>query len=799
MFREAARTAQGAINAGGTVTPAGPSVSFSAPPSQITLDANNETVVVIELRASNLTEGSCAVEWVLEGTGIENLATAQALAGTETFEVSSPLQNFSITFKNISPTADNTILRIQLRNPVNCDLIGSGGVNILIRPPADTAITVNPDNFIVVRNTTGNILNVLANDSPTAGLVIASKTDPSAGSLRIAGDQLSLIYDAPNAVHASLAARYRARLLSSTAEAEAAIAIEVEDLFAVTGTIEFNCNTNETVTLRILDFVTPAGRVVIANSPAPSFSAGSGSVNAGNSLSFNAPSSAQTVTGSCTVRHTRTGATLLVNFSVDVDAASTADELPAADRIIYVDNAAELRSVFAATSGQFETGIVVDGPNRNAPLRPGDHVIQNSGTAANPVTMGGTFNFNKSGTAPTNANRVGKPIVVRCTNLYGMKFTGEVNLTGINVILYKADLSSETLRVVVSGAHSMLFRCRCRDMMSQFTTDKDKGGDIMVSLRGNYPRLWYCEFTNWEGRAVSNVSVGSGAVRYPHLYRCYWHDNVVPPTWTKGNGREAIQFGQTQGNGTPVRTYIRAMMEYCVLKDLYNPDADHDESESPSNKSSGNVIRYNSYYNCRIALTIRFGLDCEIHANYFDATSKGIIIYGDDHKVYGNYIENGIGSIRVFSGTQTMDLETPQIHPNGPTNPDSGNITAFTPWGGKAEPDKADEPVARNCHLAGNRGTLHVGEMPREYARLRVIGCIIEQHTGTINTERTYTTWGGRAHSAQGSSWPNGHREYGTEYNATAVVTIPTYDPLDPDEVGPRAPWVAPTPYPVSL
>jgi hypothetical protein len=108
--------------------------------------------------------------------------------------------------------------------------------------------------------------------------------------------------------------------------------------------------------------------------------------------------------------------------------------------------------------------------------------------------------------------------------------------------------------------------------------------------------------------------------------------------------------------------------------------------------------------------------------------------------------------------------------------------------------------VARGAFLSGNSGTLLIGEMPREYARLRCSGTIVEQHTGTILTERSYTNWGGRAHTAKGSAFASdGHREYGTVYRASATVTLPTPTPLNDTEVGPSAPWVAPSPWPATL
>lgn len=804
MFIEAGRVAKGAFNAGpGSFLPATPVVSFSGLVPQIVLNADTSSSLTVNGLISNLIIGTASVQWTLDGSAVEHLSPGQPLTGTLNFTPSSPIQPINISFAPTSPTELSKILHVQFSNPIGCQLFANGSANILVKPPVGSGgpqLIVNDDTAIVVKNSTGNVINVLANDSPSIGVIIDSIAAPAQGSLRISNDQRSLIYDAPGSLFTNILANYTATLLSTGARLTGILRITVEDVFAATGGIQFEANTNTTIILNLLTFITPAGQVEILSSPAPTISSGSINViSSGGALQLLTPSSGGTLNGTARVRHKRTLQTLDVNFTVLVSQIIIADELPQPDRVITVDTLAEFNSVVDAASGQFGTGIDVQGSDRNAPLRAGDLLLVDA-PSATPITVTGTVNLSRSGTTPTNANRRGKPIIIAARNLFGLRFTGTVNITGTNVWLYKADLVATGIRATVSN-HSMFFRCRMRG--GRTPVGKDGGGDIFLSIRGNYPKLWYCEFTDFEGRAVSSVSVGGDAVRYPHIYRCHFHDNATPPPTSDGNARECIQFGQTQGNGTPVRTEIKGLVEECLFQDLYLPDADHDESEPISNKSSGNKYLRNTYKNVRGWLTLRFANDCEAIANYFDASAKGIICYGDNNKLIGNFIEAGIGNYRIFAGTQTMDLvdastgkqEPP--HPNGPTAPNAGNTYGYTPWGGKALPDKADEPVARNPFISGNTGPLNLGEMPRTHAILRVIGAIIEQHTGTIKTERDYTaTWGGRAHSVQGST---DYREWGAIYRAAATVPIPSYQILSASDVGPNGTWVPPANYPTSL
>jgi hypothetical protein len=466
---------------------------------------------------------------------------------------------------------------------------------------------------------------------------------------------------------------------------------------------------------------------------------------------------------------------------------TTASELPASW---------PARTVWASQAGS-GTGSGANASNRKtlasalADAAPGDYIR----LAAGNYSGGYTLAANKTGTAAL-------PIVVGVDGAVGggtcdlssigaARFLGGFSLLGPHGYLWgtfhDGQLATSVGGIRLAGTRSRMQRVR----IARWRTTATAGAGVnFVDMNGpgNSQGIYFCAADDYDGVPFLCDNQGTGRGDRIHFFRTYFHDNVPEAAGSAGNARESIGLGRTQVGSTPagqrVNNVVGAAVVECLFRNLYNPGPSFDESEEISNKSSGNKFIRLSFDNCAKFLTIRFGNDCEV-IGCRRSGGGGIIVYGDRHRLISN-----VSRIRVFSGTQTMDTGTSQVHPNGPTAPDAGNTNAYTPWGGKAEPDKADEPVARSPFLSGNNGTLDLGEMPRSHAILRVTGAIIEQHTGTINTERTYTNWGGRAHSAQGS---NAHREYGSVYRANATVALPgTPALLTPAQVGPTAPWLTP-------
>lgn len=100
------------------------------------------------------------------------------------------------------------------------------------------------------------------------------------------------------------------------------------------------------------------------------------------------------------------------------------------------------------------------------------------------------------------------------------------------------------------------------------------------------------------------------------------------------NGYETIRIG----------TNTRSMQDSAAIVEsnyFYRCDG---EIEIISNKSGGNIYRYNTFEHCEGQLTLRHGNDCVVEGNFFlgnnNSKSSGVRIIGEDHVVVNNYFEN---------------------------------------------------------------------------------------------------------------------------------------------------------------
>ncbi|NEW08273.1 lyase [Paenibacillus sp. SYP-B3998] len=111
----------------------------------------------------------------------------------------------------------------------------------------------------------------------------------------------------------------------------------------------------------------------------------------------------------------------------------------------------------------------------------------------------------------------------------------------------------------------------------------------------------------------------------------YFHD--VGP-WV-ANGKETIRLGLSGislSNGDNTIQYN--LFENC-----------DGEPEIVSVKSSNNTVRYNTFKTSKGGLTSRHGHNNAFYGNFFlgdgvETEQAGIRIYGNDHKIYNNYMEN---------------------------------------------------------------------------------------------------------------------------------------------------------------
>ncbi|MBI1290631.1 hypothetical protein GC173_05245 [bacterium] len=121
------------------------------------------------------------------------------------------------------------------------------------------------------------------------------------------------------------------------------------------------------------------------------------------------------------------------------------------------------------------------------------------------------------------------------------------------------------------------------------------------------------------------------------------------------NGYETIRIGTSTVSQQQSNAIVeRNLFERC-----------DGEIEVVSNKSVGNIYRYNTFRECKGQLTLRHGAACRVEGNFFlqnnYSGSSAIRIIGPDHVVINNYIErtqgtSGRAGIGIVNGVVNSPL-----------------------------------------------------------------------------------------------------------------------------------------------
>jgi poly(beta-D-mannuronate) lyase len=155
-----------------------------------------------------------------------------------------------------------------------------------------------------------------------------------------------------------------------------------------------------------------------------------------------------------------------------------------------------------------------------------------------------------------------------------------------------------------------------------------------VSLYGQYNRVDHCYLKGKTNIGTTLVVWLSAQPNYHRIDHNYFGYRPVYPV----NGAETIRVGTSDWSMYDSFTTV----EYNYFEQC------NGEIEIISNKSCGNIYRYNTFYKCQGTLTLRHGNRCTVEGNFFiqenEPNSGGIRIIGEDHKVFNNYIQNTGGS-----------------------------------------------------------------------------------------------------------------------------------------------------------
>lgn len=289
--------------------------------------------------------------------------------------------------------------------------------------------------------------------------------------------------------------------------------------------------------------------------------------------------------------------------------------------------------------------------------------LSNASAGTTIVLANGTYSqtgpfvvSNKNGTASS-------PITIKAANPGQAIISGGASLQ----IQSSSNVVIEGLKFTNLGNTALLLdgSNNIRVTRNQFALQATGGTLIWLQVSGinsHHNRIDHNDFGHksdtdpliaYQGDGNGNIS------QYDVIEYNYFHD-VCP--WV-ANGKETIRLGLSGislSNGFNTIQYN--LFENC-----------DGEPEIVSVKSSNNTVRYNTFKASKGGLTSRHGHNNSFYGNFFlgdgvETEEAGIRIYGNDHKIYNNYMEN-LTANAIILDNGNYDGGT-SVYPSNPTPDD---------------------------------------------------------------------------------------------------------------------------------
>ena len=234
----------------------------------------------------------------------------------------------------------------------------------------------------------------------------------------------------------------------------------------------------------------------------------------------------------------------------------------------------------------------------------------------------------------------GNPIVLRAATPGKAILTGKVSIRIQGEGLVVRDMVFDQ----AWGGTAVLFdratRCLLTDCAFIECGDPRSTARHIVSFR-NHSHHNVVERCLMQGNLSMGVGVSISKNNFSNTHNRIAWNYFKDIKRRSGNGQEAVQLGQS----TPAdHTAQHALVEHNLFERA-NGDA-----EIISNKSSYNILRYNTVRDCSAMLVLRRGYHTRVEGNYFFGGSGGIRAYGGFHQILNNYIEGGSTGIYIPSG-----------------------------------------------------------------------------------------------------------------------------------------------------
>jgi poly(beta-D-mannuronate) lyase len=296
----------------------------------------------------------------------------------------------------------------------------------------------------------------------------------------------------------------------------------------------------------------------------------------------------------------------------------------------HVHNAEELLALPPLAAG--DVVVVHDGVYKDV-----DKEIAGQGTAERPVTVHAE---SSGGVAFGGASSI--VISGDYVTFAGFRFDGETAAGG-------AAQKGGVLQLKKGSRHCRVTNCMFRNF------NKSQWTDLKWLVVEGYDHV--VEYCSFEGKSTAGPTIAfvtsegaeTQALPRHHVFRANY---MGPRTEIGENGYEGIRIGLS---GLQEYNSASTFEANYFYRTIYFPEGGNGEQEVISNKSSGNIYRYNTFRDMKGELSLRHGDDCVVEHNFFfqkdTPRAGGVRIIGERHVVRDNYFD-GVGgeALIVYNG-----------------------------------------------------------------------------------------------------------------------------------------------------
>lgn len=263
-------------------------------------------------------------------------------------------------------------------------------------------------------------------------------------------------------------------------------------------------------------------------------------------------------------------------------------------------------------------------------VRPGDTLILQNGTWAD-----ARFKIHAEGTAE-------KPVTIKAQTPGRVVLTGDsrISIAGRHVIVeglwFQNPAGEEAIELRIDS-DELASDCRITNCAVTNEVQAEPGRSArFVSIYGARNRIDHCYIAGKTSEGTTLVVWLSNDAKEQGEHRID-HNHFGPRQKLGKNGGETIRIGDSK---TSMQTAA------CVVEHNLFEKCDG-EAECISNKSCGNIYRFNTFKGVSGTLTLRHGNRCIVSDNLFDGAGAkgagGVRVIGEYHIVIDNCFENLTG------------------------------------------------------------------------------------------------------------------------------------------------------------